>query len=321
MKTKPIHEASHTAKIAGAFDVVEPQTLDRITEVLSILSKGDALEIFVLARAGLRSDLDTPTKIGLTKKQYYTRLKQLVDAGLLDKVHDTYTHTSLGRIVFQKHIVALAENIQNSKNLEIIDVLKKTPRFNDDDIASFLSKVGMQSDLLEASDGAADVTVSFDEMVRKVLSMIEFAQKEILLVTRFANEMIINALLKKANAGVTVRVLADVHLVESYYRGEDKVHSDDANREERVSVVSNPYYPSKVMRNYVKIPFCAIIVDGKQVGLELVDLNEPQKLSATVFLSNMAVAAKIRGMFDQLWRKSSPNPPQTSKVKLDKVAK
>ncbi|MDE1870419.1 MAG: hypothetical protein KGH71_05585, partial [Candidatus Micrarchaeota archaeon] len=56
-----------------------------LREVHTILSKKDALTVFLKVAGGLKSDLDTPGNIGLTKKQYYTRLKRLVDLGLAQK--------------------------------------------------------------------------------------------------------------------------------------------------------------------------------------------------------------------------------------------
>ena len=73
--------------------------LTQLTNVLSVLSKNDALTIFLMANEGIKSELDTPTKIGLTKKQYYTRLKQLVDLGLITKNNESYIQTAFGRVV------------------------------------------------------------------------------------------------------------------------------------------------------------------------------------------------------------------------------
>ena len=64
--------------------------LEKITEILSVLSKHDALSIFIRSHDGMKSDLETYANIGLTKKQYYTRLKQLVTLGLLTKKDTTY---------------------------------------------------------------------------------------------------------------------------------------------------------------------------------------------------------------------------------------
>lgn len=285
--------------------------LAQLTEVLSVLSKNDALTIFLMANEGIKSELDTPAKIGLTKKQYYTRLKQLVDLGLVIKQNESYMQTAFGKIVYQKHIIGLTNQIKNSKYLQMVDVLKADSKFNDSDIMEFMAKVQPQisSDLQEPSPRVSTIASSYEDMVRKILEMTEFAQHEILLVTRFQNELIINSILKKANAGINVKVLADTNLVEDYFGKEMPVKSDK-NKKERESVVSNPYYPSKIDRRYVQVPFCIMIVDNKHVGLEIVDLSESKKFKMAIFREDVNIASSMTLLFDNLWQKSSISHPQ-----------
>lgn len=284
--------------------------LSQLTEVLSVLSKNDALTIFLMANEGIKSELDTPTKIGLTKKQYYTRLKQLVDLGLITKNNESYIQTAFGKVVYQKHIIGLTNNIKNSKYLQMVDVLKADPKFNDKDIMEFMSKVEPQvSSDLETSRKSFTVTSSYEDMVRKILEMVEFAQNEILLVTRFQNELIINSILKKASSGVNVKVLADTNLVENYFEKEMPVKSDK-NKKERENVVSNPYYPSRIDRRYVQVPFCVIIVDNKHVGLEIIDLSESKKFKMAIFGEDSNLSSSMIPLFDGLWQKSNVNHPK-----------
>ena len=288
-----------------------PELLAQVMEVLSVLSKNDALTIFLMANEGIRSELDTPTKIGLTKKQYYTRLKQLVDLGLVEKHRESYTQTAFGKVVYQKHIVGLSNNIKNSKYLQMVDVLKANPKFNEKDIMELISKVEPQIniDLRESFNNNSTVASSYEDMVRKILEMIEFAQSEIILVTRFQNDLIVNSILKKAGAGIKVKVLADINLVENYFEKEMSIKSDK-NKNERENVVANPYYPSKIDRKYVKVPFCTIVVDNKYVGLEIVDLSELKKFKMAIFVEDKSLASAIMLLFNNLWHKSTTSHPK-----------
>ncbi|MDE1878079.1 MAG: hypothetical protein KGI07_06060 [Thaumarchaeota archaeon] len=285
--------------------------LAQLTEVLSVLSKNDALTIFLMANEGIKSEIDTPIKIGLTKKQYYTRLKQLVDLGLVIKQNESYIQTAFGKVVYQKHIVGLTNQIKNSKYLQMVDVLKADSKFNDSDIMEFISKVQPQisSDLQESSKKDSTITSSYEDMVRKILEMAEFAQNEILLATRFQNELIVNSILKKANSGINVKVLADTNLVENYFEKEMVVKSDK-NKKERENVISNPYYPSKIDRRYVQVPFCIMIVDNKHVGLEIVDLSESKKFKMAIFREDTNISSFMTLLFNNLWQKSSVNLPK-----------
>lgn len=286
--------------------------LNQLTETLSVLSKNDALTIFLKANDGIKSELDTPSKLGLTKKQYYTRLKQLVDLGLLVKQDDSYIHTVFGKLVHQKHIVGLTNHIKNSKYFEMVDVLKTNPKFNDNDIMEFISKLYPQAnlELEESSQNISTVTYSFDEMINKVLAMMEFAQKTIILISRFTNELIINTMIKKANLGIDVKVLADINLVQGFFEKAGPIKVDDKNKKERITVVANPYYPTSISRKYVEVPFCVLIVDKKHVGIEIIDNYKPNKFKMAVFVSDSYLASQMQDLFDTLWSKASTNPPQ-----------
>ena len=285
--------------------------LSQLTEVLSVLSKNDALTIFLMANEGIKSELDTPVKIGLTKKQYYTRLKQLVDLGLVTKQNESYMQTAFGKIVYQKHIIGLTNQIKNSKYLQMVDVLKADSKFNDSDIMEFMAKVQPQisSDLQEQAPKISAVATSYEDMVRKILEVVEFAQNSILLVTRFQNELIINSILKKATAGISVRVLADTEMVDEYFAKEPTVKSDK-NKNEREKVISNPFYPSKIDRRYTHVPFCLLVVDNKQVGLEIADITESKKFKMAIFTEDQTLAASMTTLFNSLWQNASANPPK-----------
>ncbi len=284
--------------------------LAQLTEVLSVLSKNDALTIFLMANEGIKSELDTPTRIGLTKKQYYTRLKQLVDLGLITKNNESYIQTAFGKVVYQKHIIGLTNNIKNSKYLQMVDVLKADPKFNDKDIMEFMSKVEPQvSSDLESYRKSFTFVSSYEDMVRKILEMVEFAQNEILLVTRFQNELIINSILKKASAGINVRVLADTGMVGEYFAKEPGMKSDK-NKNEREKVISNPFYPSKIDRRYTHVPFCILVVDNKYVGLEIADITESKKFKMAIFAEDQILSGNMTATFNNLWQKATVNPPK-----------
>ncbi|MDE1813401.1 MAG: hypothetical protein KGI05_01930 [Thaumarchaeota archaeon] len=286
--------------------------LTQLTEVLSVLSKNDALTIFLMANEGIKSEIDTPTKIGLTKKQYYTRLKQLVDLGLVIKQNESYIQTAFGKVVYQKHIIGLTNQIKNSKYLQMVDVLKADSKFNDSDIMEFISKVQPQisADLQDSTKKISMVTRSMEDMVSKVLEIMEFAEKEIVLVSRFTNELIINTMIKKANQGVSVKILSDVNLVRGFFEKAGPIKTNDKNLKERVEVIANPYYPTPMYRKYVEVPFCVLIVDNKQVGLEIVDVNSPNKFNMAVFVTDDHLANQLSRVFDGLWSKAKDNPPQ-----------
>lgn len=288
------------------------ETIQHMSDVLSILSKLDALGIFVLVKDGLKSELDTPQKIGLTKKQYYTRLKQLYDLNLITKRGNTYVHTSFGDLIYNEHIVSFLNTVSNMKEFEMIDVLKKSSKFNNGEISEFLSRINPynRSELTQISTQKTFVINTFDDMVSRVLETIEFAQSEILIASRFTNDLIINSVLKKSTSGVKVKILADANTVRGFFDNSGKTIKKDKNESERISVVANPFYPSNIERRYMDTPFSLIVVDGKNVGMEIVDNYNPKKFMLSIHVEDRTLAQQLKTSFDKWWESASPVHPQ-----------
>jgi len=108
--------------------------ISKTMQLLSLLSKPDALKIFMTAKDGIESTTNTPSQMGLTKKQYYIRLKQLVLSGLLTKQDTVYTHTVFGSVIYQNYLTKLVEEVRNSKFLEMVEMLKQSPKFSKKDV-------------------------------------------------------------------------------------------------------------------------------------------------------------------------------------------
>lgn len=283
--------------------VLEPKLVNRLTDLLTILSKKDALTIFLLAKDGLKAEADAPEKIGLTRKQYYTRLKQLVDNGLIDKYDDAYVHTTLGTFVHQKHLLELIEQVKNAEQMKMVDTLKRTRQFSEDDITSFVGKVtGMN--LGTSTIPQARLTWSYEDMMSTVMEYMHLAKSEIFLATRFANDLVINNIAKKVNAGLHVKIIVDWNIMESYFESAGtKVAVSDKNSTERLNVTSNPYYPQpgNIARKFMDIPYCVIILDRKQAGIEIIDRNAPHKFNGAIFMKDETFATEITKIFNNWW--------------------
>ena len=117
------------------------ERLRELCKLLTILSKLDTLILLVLAKNGIKSHMDTPKEIGLTKKQYYTRLKQLVDHGLVEKRDGYYFHTTMGKFVYEKHLASLLEGTKKDKEMRMIDMLNRTRTFSHEEISNFTKTI------------------------------------------------------------------------------------------------------------------------------------------------------------------------------------
>jgi len=137
--------------------LTDQEAMKSSTKLLSVLSKKDNLSIFIFAKDGLNAESSTMQNLGLSRKVYYTGLRQLIDAGLISKSEGAYSYTTLGGIIYQGHIVRLIEEMKNKQQMMMIDTLKNSKEFSEEDITNFVDRIthsrnGMNAEALPKID-------------------------------------------------------------------------------------------------------------------------------------------------------------------------
>ena len=286
-------------------------TVKNSLKLLSVLSRRDNLAIFMsaVAEKGLNADLTTPQQLGIAKKTYYTRLKQLITAGLVRKSKGMYVHTTLGSIVYQKHL-ELMHQIRNIKHFRMIDALKSSKEFSDEDIKGFVGKLLSENiSSMQYSDNNihVDIIWKYEDMVSAIIQRIELCKDEILLASKYTNELIINSMLLKVQAGIKAKVISDKSLVRKFFEQfqQSMVGIKDKNTLERSTVVGNPWYPGNIDRRATDLPFSMIVLDRKEVGIELIHANDPKTFNGVIFVRDEKIANLMTSYYHKIWESSS----------------
>jgi len=283
--------------------LIDQEAMKSSTKLLSVLSKKDNLSMFIFAKDGLKAESSTLQNLGISKKVYYTRLRQLIDAGLISKSEGAYSYTTLGGIIYQGHIVRLIEEMKNKQQIMMIDTLKNSKEFSEEDITNFVDRIthsrsGVNAEALPK----IEIAWTYQDMVSAIVERVQLCKNEILLASRSFNEIIINNILRKANSGIDVKVISDSSLVKQYIEAEGRGLSlNDKNSSERIKVVSNPWYPGKIKRRITRIPFSIIVLDGKEVGVEVVDWNEPKKFCGVIFIREEKTSKAMLNFYNKMW--------------------
>jgi predicted transcriptional regulator len=283
--------------------LTDQEAMKSSTRLLSVLSKKDNLSMFIFAKDGLKAESSTLQNLGLSRKVYYTRLRQLIDAGLISKSEGAYSYTTFGGIIYQRHIVELIEEMKNKQQMMMIDTLKNTKEFSEEDITNFVDRITHTSSRMNAeAPPKIEIAWTYQDMVSAIVERVQLCKNEILLASRSFNEIIINNILRKANSGIDVKVISDSSLVKQYIEAEGRGLSlNDKNSSERIKVVSNPWYPGKVKRRVARIPFSIIVLDGKEVGVEVVDWNEPKKFYGVIFIREEKTSKTMLNFYNKMW--------------------
>ena len=103
-----------------------------VETVFSALSDNKSLSLFnIIGIMSSHASDGQPTgeilisRMNLTRRQYYTRINRLVDAGLITKKRARFVLTSLGSVVYETHRT-IGVAIQNRWRLQVIDSLENT---------------------------------------------------------------------------------------------------------------------------------------------------------------------------------------------------
>jgi predicted transcriptional regulator len=119
-------------------------------DILNAIADEKALALF---DAIVGSEYDTEmliTKVGLSRKEYYSRISRLVKVGLASRQRGKYSLTMLGQIVYQAQL-AIDHAVDISPKLKAVDMLKnssKIPEGERNKVINFLLSNELNKNIL-----------------------------------------------------------------------------------------------------------------------------------------------------------------------------
>jgi DNA-binding PadR family transcriptional regulator len=119
--------------------------------LLSLLSRSDSQKMFAIAKEGLMISTSTLDTLRITPKRYYRALKQLKDAGLIEKdKKGYYIHTTFGSIVYQRIILELSQYAKHLEKMQMIDTIRQTEKFSEASILKLTQEI-MDNNIIKPS--------------------------------------------------------------------------------------------------------------------------------------------------------------------------
>jgi predicted transcriptional regulator len=290
--------------------IADEEMINRSTRLLNILSKRNNLSLFMSAKGGLLAESSSPDRTRLSKKVYYTSLKQLINNGLVVKADGKYVHTTFGSVVFQAHIVGLIEQMRKQKQMVMVDTLKLSDQFSENDIETFVDTIIGESNTQSREENARskiEIVLTYEDMVSAIVERTEYSKNEILLASRYFNEIIISTILRKAKSGINVKVIAEKGLVNQFFEQQNNKQTqlNDKNTVERSKVVGNPWYPGNVTRRVANVPFSMTLFDKSEVAIELINANEPKSFHGAIFIRDKKTSKRMLDYYQKLWDSGS----------------
>lgn len=264
-----------------------------MVKILDALGNEDSLAIFLFAQEGIQSSKDAIQVLGLTQKRFYSRLKDLLENKLLEKVEGEYRHTLLGKIVYDMGI-SLETILKNQEKLKIMNQMSKAKDLTDNERKELMHIFNI--DISSPLKGARMVD-SFDELVSITVNMMEGADEEIMMATQYIDQRVIDTGFKVIEKGVKIKgIVAQpdqfTHIM--------KILLSIISNPKQISFLTNYLKSPDFEVRFTSIPYTFIVADKKKSMIELKNPITNQFQFAFVIESEK-FSEKLAFVFESLW--------------------
>ena len=180
-------------------------------QVYQILSDRTSVKMLTTAYSGLKfssNDLGG----NLSKKRFYTKLKRLCRAGLVEKNRNSvYKTTTFGSLVYNGQIKMLDESLASYWPLKTIDVLKARQDFPPEQRESIINQViqgcNLKNYVNSTHLSGFSIVKDFNSLVVEVIKLLYNAEKEIFFASRYHDPHASSKMIEKFNEGLTLHIL------------------------------------------------------------------------------------------------------------------
>ena len=187
------------------------QQVAGLEQIFSLLADRHCIKIMKMAYSGFKGS-SVSYRGDISKKQFYVRLKRLRDLGLIEKRQSFYRTTTFGSLIYNGHIKTLEDILANYWNLKAVDVLRSRQDFPLDQKEKVIEEIIQTTSLKGIVNGTHlsgfSVIKDYSKLVIEVTRLLEIAQKEVFLATRYHDPHFSKLLFHKvANEGLVVHML------------------------------------------------------------------------------------------------------------------
>ena len=250
-------------------------------QVYSILADRHTAGILKMAYSGFPAS--SSAYVGnLSKKQFYMRLKKLREAGLVEKSNSTYRTTTLGTLIFNGHVRTLESILSNFWSLKAIDVLKARKDIPLDHRENVINDLLQSTDLKNIVNSTHllgfTIIKDYKRLITETLKLLENARDEIYLASRYHDQHISAKLMEKFSKGVSIRLL-DGNPEQSGLENRINAVLRTPPDKQAYDLVSAMIRSPKFSLRNGDVPTSFVVIDGNQVGYEIVSHANPQEFT------------------------------------------
>jgi predicted transcriptional regulator len=286
-------------------------------DVFAILGDKQSVQIFAAASTGLRS---SSNGIGSqTKKQYYVRLKRLVDMGFIEKHQSVYKLTTFGTIVYD-HLKTMDKIIPNYWQIKSIDILKSRhdfpPEQKEKIMHEYIETTKLKDVINRTHLTSFSVVNQFDDLIVEVLKVLDNAEREVYFATRYYDPHVSAKIFEKFAKGVTIHILdgnPEQISVESRLAA---IIRTPPNRETTDMVKKITRSSRFDLKRLPELPLSFMVVDGIQVVYDTLNVINPEQFTIAISKYDDDYMAKQFIEYFKLLSKDATTPKLMEEMRI-----
>lgn len=268
-------------------------------KIMEALSNEDSVNIFFYAENGIESSTTAIKALGLTQKRYYTRLKSLLEAGIIEKTDEGYQHTILGKLVYKLGL-SLLKIIEKKEQLEVLNAVQKSSSISPEDTSHIAKALSVELSFLDVT-GKVIMIDSYEGLVNELNRLIEGAKRTFYIASKYADANVVEVTMKAQKRGIKILIL-----------------TEKLKLKNNISMIKYLLSPkllmsfSKFMSDFTTILrqlpdliYSFSIIDGKIAVFEIPHPNLDSFYLAFI-IENEETSKKIEGIFLDMWENAEP---------------
>jgi len=190
----------------------QEKNLERIEKILIASSNISSLKILNAAKDGIENSMRTIEELGLTQKKYYTNLKRLIDAGLIEKVEGAYRLTIIGEYCLKLGNILL-NVIRARERIELINELMKSKKLSMDEKERIMNVISDKMSIETINlEGVIHRKISpitdYNQFINEVCNVLNNAKRRIYVATNKSDPRVIDPVLSAIDRDVELFFLS-----------------------------------------------------------------------------------------------------------------
>ncbi|MBN1681974.1 hypothetical protein JW865_00280 [Candidatus Bathyarchaeota archaeon] len=202
------------SNLSKSFSDIDYNFICDCADLFTVFSNIDALRIFMYAEKGIPNSTVAIKELNLTPKRYYSRLKELLDCGLVVKNDEGYNYTPLGEVV-AKMGLTLIEIMKNKEKIELIMNLSGSAVLSSDEknkVNNFLLENFEVGQVIAPiingpTHSKMERLSTYDELVKRICDEIELVNKNMFFASTYFDPIVSDKTVEAMNKGIPSKVM------------------------------------------------------------------------------------------------------------------